>query len=119
MSAKRTREIAIRLTDAELADVRAKAAGRGVGMADLARQLLADAEGVEVQQTRRVRGTAPRQRPAPRADPALVQQIARAGSNLNQIAKWANTHKAGADAVQVIATLAAIDRELSEIVDAH
>ena len=36
----------------------------------------------------------------------------RRGSNLNQIARWANTYKDAAEAVEVIAHLAAIKREL-------
>ena len=40
------------------------------------------------------------------------RQIARIGNNLNQIARWANTFKASAEAVEVIAHLIAIERAL-------
>jgi len=42
-------------------------------------------------------------------------EIARIGSNLNQIARWCNTHKSAADAVQVIAHLQAISQELKNL----
>lgn len=48
------------------------------------------------------------------ADPALLAAIARAGNNLNQIARWSNTYKSSADAAQVLIALAAIERQLSE-----
>ena len=34
-----------------------------------------------------------------------TRELARIGSNLNQIARWANTHKENAEAVEVIAHL--------------
>lgn len=42
-------------------------------------------------------------------------QIARIGSNLNQIARWANTYKGRADTIQVIARLVALDREIAAL----
>ena len=41
--------------------------------------------------------------------------MARIGNNLNQIARWANTHKEAAEAAEVIAHLAAIEREIGEL----
>ena len=112
---KRTRELTIRMTDDELAAVRAKAAARGVGMADLARKLLADAEDIEVRPTRRRRGVAPARRPAPTADPELVRQVARIGVNLNQLARRVNT--TGVDAIEVLVTLAALDRDVMRLIE--
>ena len=40
---------------------------------------------------------------------------ARIGSNLNQIARWANTHKENAEAVEVIAHLVSIERALGTL----
>jgi len=114
---KRTRELTIRMTDDELAAVRAKAAARGVGMADLARKLLADAEDIEVRPTRRRRGVAPARGPAPTADPALVREVARIGNNVNQLARWANTRKSGVEAVEVLVELAALDRDVMRLLD--
>ena len=39
-----------------------------------------------------------------------TRELARIGSNLNQIARWANTHKGNAEVVEVIAHLVAIER---------
>ena len=43
---------------------------------------------------------------------ARLVQLARIGNNLNQIARWVNTHKGGAEAVQVVAHLVALRREI-------
>ncbi len=40
---------------------------------------------------------------------------ARIGNNLNQIARWANTYKWGAEAVSVVAHLSAIERALEPL----
>jgi|NGEPerStandDraft_5_1074534.scaffolds.fasta_scaffold11875_2 hypothetical protein len=54
-------------------------------------------------------------RPTRRVDPALLRELARIGNNLNQIGRWANTHASDADAVQVLAALVFIERELVAI----
>ena len=43
-----------------------------------------------------------------------IRQLARIGSNMNQIARWANTYKKHAEAVEVIMRLILLDRELHE-----
>ena len=45
-----------------------------------------------------------------------TRQVARIGSNLNQIARWANTYASEADVVEVVAHLAAIERTLAYVV---
>ena len=54
-----------------------------------------------------------RTRAARRADPELIQSMGRVGSNLNQLARWANTHAGAADVSHVIKCLLAIDQTLS------
>ena len=44
-----------------------------------------------------------------------TRELARIGSNLNQIARWANAHKGNAEAVEVIAHLVAIERALDTL----
>ena len=90
-----------RVTAEELAAWRRKAAAAGVTLSELLRQAMrrtrtwtAAAAGVE------------RER---------VRQIARIGSNLNQLARWANTYKSAAEAVAVVTQLAAIERELAAL----
>jgi len=41
-----------------------------------------------------------------------VRQLARIGANLNQVARWANTYKSQAEALQVLAALFSLEREL-------
>ena len=42
-------------------------------------------------------------------------QLARIGSNLNQVARWANTHKRAAEAARVIAALVSLQRDLAAL----
>ncbi len=48
-----------------------------------------------------------------------TQQVARIGNNLNQIARWANTHKGAIEAVEVIGHLIAIERGLAALTPAE
>lgn len=45
----------------------------------------------------------------------LVRHISRIGANLNQLARWANTHKSNAEAMEVIFALADIEAELQTL----
>jgi len=51
-------------------------------------------------------------------DPALVREIAMIGNNINQIARYFNIEKSS-NGLDVIALLAAIERDLREVIDAH
>jgi len=51
----------------------------------------------------------PKHRMTRRADPQLLAWLGRLNSNLNQIAKWANTYKRSAEAAEVISCLIAIE----------
>ena len=44
-----------------------------------------------------------------------TRQVARVGNNLNQIARWANTHRGAIEAVEVIGHLIAIRRALAAL----
>ena len=100
-----------RVTPAELEQWQAKAAAAGIPLSELLRQAM-----------RRTRAWTAA---AAGVERARVREIARIGSNLNQIARWANTYKDAAEAVEVIAHLAAIEREMvalahrTEDPDAH
>lgn len=95
----------IKATPAERAAWQALAAGEGVTVADLVRSRLAASQV----------GRPPRRgrMAAPPTDPALLAGLARIGNNLNQLARWANTYRGAADRVQILAALAAIERQLS------
>lgn len=43
-----------------------------------------------------------------------IAMLNRINANLNMIARWVNTYKSGAEAVQVIAHLSAIERAIEE-----
>jgi len=98
VSAGRAVWVKVRATEAERAEWHVKARSAGLTLSDLMRRSIgrvrtwtvAHAE-VERERTR---------------------ELARLGNNLNQIARWANTHKEAIEAVEVIAHLVAIDRVL-------
>jgi hypothetical protein len=46
---------------------------------------------------------------------ARVAMLNRINANLNMIARWVNTHQGAADAVEVVAHLAAIERAVREL----
>jgi len=62
-----------------------------------------------------VNGTQAPRRKRINVDPALIRQLAQIGNNLNQIARWANQHKQGVDAMNVITVLIDIDREITAL----
>ena len=112
MAERRSVEIHVRVSPAERAAWRAKAAEAGVPLSALLRQAMA----------RTRTWTAP----ALAIGRERSRQIARIGNNLNQLARWVNTHASAVEAVTVIANLVAFERTLrtvarvrSEADDAH
>ena len=101
MAERRTVTAAARVSPAELADWQAKAAAAGASLSALLLQAMA----------RTRTWTAP----AAAVERERTRQIARIGSNLNQIARWANTHKTVAEAVEVIAHLVTIERAITAL----
>ncbi len=101
MAERRTGQIHLRVSPAEAAAWQAKAAAAGVPLSDLLRRAMArtrtwTAAAVEVERER-------------------TRQVARVGNNLNQIARWANTHAAPIDAVEIIANLVCISQTLDKV----
>ena len=101
MSGRRPATVSARVSAAELADWRAKAAAAGVPLSALVREAMA----------RTRTWTAP----AAEVERERTKQVARIGNNLNQIARWANTHAETAEAVEVIAHLVAIERAIARL----
>ena len=93
--------LAARVTPAEHAAWREKAAAAGVSPSALLREAMA----------RTRTWTAP----AMAVESERIRQIGRIGNNLNQIARWANTHKGAVEAVEVIGHLIAIERALAAL----
>ena len=98
---RRRRQVLVRVTEDELTSWRSKASAAGVPLSELVRQAMG----------RTLTWTAA---PAD-VERERTRQLARLGSNLNQIARWANRHQSAADAVAVIAHLVALDRELRSL----
>ena len=101
MADRRTVRVHARVSPAELADWRAKAAAAGVPLSDLLRQAM----------SRTRTWTAA----AADAERERTRQVARIGSNLNQLARWANRHASAVEAVEVIVHLVAFERELRKL----
>ena len=91
--------VAIRVTPADHVAWREKAAAAGVSPSALLREPM----------VRTQTWTAP----ALAVESERIRQIARIGNNLNQLARWANTHKEAVEAVEVIGHLIAIRREMA------
>ena len=96
--AERTALVAARVTPAEHAAWHEKAEGAGVSTSALLREAMA----------RTRTWTAP----ARAVERERTREIARIGNNLNQLARWANTHKTAAEAVTVLAHLVSFERSL-------
>ena len=101
MADRRTVTAAARVSPAELADWRAKAAAAGVSLSALLRQAMARTRTWTV--------------PATEVERERTRELARIGANLNQIARWANTFKANAETVEIVAHLVAIERALAAL----
>ena len=91
----------VRVSAAELADWRGKARAAGVPLSELLRRAMA--------RTRTWTAT------AAAVERERTRELARIGNNLNQLARWANIHKGAAEAVAVVAQLAAIERALEPL----
>lgn len=105
-SAKRTKEIKIRLTEQEHQDLLQRKTG------ELAVWIRSACLEQEIPQSKQVKT----------ADPELLRQLAKIGGNLNQIAKATNTEQARGDIInllRVTAELAAIREQLDELLERH
>ncbi len=88
----------IRVTPEEREAVRAAAGCAGLTVSDYVRLRLAQ---------HRVRQTA--------AERDTARQLARIGANINQIARWANTHTSGIQALDIIMRLDELQTEIKAL----
>ena len=93
--------VKIRASEAERAEWHAKACSVGLSLSDLVRRAIGRVRTWTVAHAELER--------------ERTRELARIGSNLNQIARWANTHKENAEAVEVVAHLVAIERSLGTL----
>ena len=105
MAERRTVVVAARVTRAERAAWKEKAAAAGVSPSALLRLAMA----------RTQTWTAP----AMAVEHERSRQIARIGNNLNQLARWANTHASPIEAVRVLDRLKAVERALRALALPH
>ena len=101
--------VQVRVRPSELTVWRSKAASAGVPLSVLLRQAMA-----------RTGAWTPSPADAERertheVELGRTREIARIGINLNQIARWANEHKASADAGEVLVRLVAIEQALRDL----
>ncbi len=101
MSVGRAVWVKVRASEAERAKWHAKARSAGLTLSDLVRRSLGRSHTWTV--------------PHAEVERERTREVARVGNNLNQIARWANTHKGAAEAVEVVARLVAIERSLSAL----
>lgn len=100
----RSKWVHVMCSEAERLSWKTEADHAGLTVADLIRRRMST----------KLEGRAPKQtRPTRRADPVLIRSVGRVGSNLNQIAKWANTFAGAAEATQILAALVAIDEQIA------
>jgi hypothetical protein len=100
----RDTHLKIRITQDEKAALKELSKSQGMTLADFIRHQVGQVKTVdrEPKKTGEFR----------RADPMLLANIGRVGSNLNQIARWANRYKSAAEAAGVITALVAIEQSL-------
>jgi hypothetical protein len=96
----RDRLLKLRVTAEEKAAFELAAAEAGLSLSDFVRQRLLGA---------RLRRTA--------EERETIRHLARIGSNLNQLARWVNTHKGHAEAIEVILCLDQLQAEVRNIGD--
>ena len=101
MGAGREVWVKIRSSEAERAEWHAKARSVGLSLSDLVRRSVGRVRTWTVAHAELER--------------ERTRELARIGSNLNQIARWANIHKEDAEAVEVTAHLVAIERALDTL----
>ena len=105
MSLGRAVWVKVRSSEAERAEWHAKARSEGLTLSDLVRRSIGRLHTWTVAHAKVERERTP--------------QVARIGNNLNQIARWANTHKEAIEAVEVIGHLIAIERGLAALTPAE
>lgn len=91
----RTALVKLRVTPAEKEAITAKAGAQGQTVTDFIRQRALDY---------RLRQTP--------LEKEHVRQLARIGTNLNQLARWVNIHKSRAKVIDVLVALVSLEREL-------
>ena len=110
---KRDKWVNIKVTEKERNEWQAFAQLKDKNLSDVLRQLIADEMGVKIRlenlpvKKKQVRASR-------KINPELLRELAKIGNNLNQIARWANTYKSDADALEVVQALLSIQRAMPD-----
>lgn len=110
---KRDKWVNIKVTETERSQWQAFAQGKDKNLSDVLRQLIADDMGVKIRlenlpvKKKQVRSSR-------KINPELLRELAKIGNNLNQIARWANTYKSDADALEVMQALISVQRAIPD-----
>jgi hypothetical protein len=96
----RSRRVWIRFSEPEHAELKAKAAAAGISVSALLRDHLGKVR-IRHRHDERQR----------------IIALNRINSNINQLTRWCNTHQGGADAVQIMAYLRAVEREIMRLTE--
>lgn len=91
----------LRLSDDEKLALQAKADSAGVSMAELIKQAIRRVKTFTIEDKNIAL--------------AKNRELNRIGNNLNQIARWANTHKSSADTIEILSHLVAIEQEIKKL----
>lgn len=102
---KKEKRIEIRIDEFEFQAVKEIADLSGVNVSSCLRQMA-------------LAGEVKNRKVIPSIHADLIREAAKIGNNLNQIARWCNTHKSSADAIQVLAQLELIEDVVKGIRDA-
>lgn len=97
---KRNHFIKVRVNDSELAQIKEKAAEANLTISDLLRKSTLD---FTLRKTKLNR--------------EKIRHLARIGSNINQLARWANTYKHKAPALEAILWLNRLTNEVHQIAE--
>ena len=96
----------LKVSESERLALKSLATQQNLTVADLVRSSIGQKNaGIRPRETRQSR----------RADPHLLAALGKIGSNLNQIGRWVNTQKSGAEAVEVLAALVQISGQIREL----
>lgn len=108
---KRDKWVNIKVTEKERAEWQAFAQLKNKNLSDVLRQLIANEMGVKIR-LENLPVKKKQIRTSRKVNPEFLRALAKIGNNLNQIARWANTYKSNADALEIIQALLAIQRAL-------
>ena len=96
-----TRNLKVRFSDDEFSRLQEIATGTGVSIGEIVRRSCATTKSITIEDRQGLR--------------ELQGEVARIGNNLNQIARWCNTHPKSAASFEMLQVLQKIEKHLGSI----